>query len=145
MSVYLPTLWSSIGSDAFDRQIDRMFDEALGAAGSASHAWSPSCDAWEDGDGFTVEVALPGWDPKDVTVEVHDQVLAIKGTRKDEEQRAGTHHLREIGHGPFMRLFKLPNSVDYDKATATQKNGLLVINFPKREEAKVRQITIEGQ
>ena len=144
MSAYLPAVWSSIGSDTFDRQIDRIFDDAVRAMATDAPGWGPACDAWEDRDGFYVEVALPGWEPKDVTLEVNNQILAIKGARKEETAREITYHLHEIGRQPFVRLFKLPASVDHEKANATQKNGLLAISFPKKEEAKVRQILIEG-
>jgi HSP20 family protein len=43
-----------------------------------------------------------------------------------------------------MRVFKLPTFVDSQQASATQKNGLLTVTFPKREEAKSRRIMIEG-
>ena len=144
MTAYLPTLWSSLGTDTFDRQIDRIFDDAVRGSAPDAPAWIPPCNAWEDGEGFYVQVALPGWEPKDVTVEVNNQMLMIKGGRREDSGGKATYYLREIWHQPFVRMFKLPASVDHDKATATQKSGLLAIAFPKKEEAKVRQILIEG-
>jgi HSP20 family protein len=38
----------------------------------------------------------------------------------------------------------LPTFVDHEKASATHKNGILTVTFPKREEAKPRRIMIEG-
>ena len=144
MSAYLPTMWSAMGSDAFNRQIDRIFEEAVHSMSTDVATWAPPCNAWEDGDGFYVQVALPGWDPKDVALEVNNQALAIKGMRTDKSDTTGTYHLREIQQRPFVRLFRLPASVDHEKGSATHKNGLLTITFPKREEAKVRQILIQG-
>ncbi len=144
MSTYLPTVISSIGSDTFDRQIDRVLDEALRAFGASEASWAPACNAWEDDDGFYVQMALPGWEPKDITLEVDKQVLTVKGERKDRTAVPEKVHLREIADGPFVRRFRLPSFVDHDKAAATQKHGLLTISFPKREEAKCRRIMIEG-
>jgi len=79
MSTYLPAVFSTVRTDVFDRQIDRMFDEALRTFGTAEEAWVPACNAWEDSNGFYVQMALPGWEPKDVTLEVNDQVLSVKG------------------------------------------------------------------
>ena len=144
MSSYVPTVVSSISPDLFNRQIDRMFDEALRAFGTSGQAWAPACNAWEDGAGFYVEVALPGWETKDISLEIDNQVLTVKGERGAEHAPEGTYHLREIAGGRFARLFKLPTFVDQDKASATHKNGLLTVSFPKREEAKCRRIMIEG-
>jgi HSP20 family protein len=145
MTSYVPTVMSSIRQDAFDRQIDRMLDDALRAFGTGDQTWTPACNAWEDGNGFYVQVALPGWESKDISLEVNNQVLTVKGERKEEPAQAERYHLQEIGSGPFVRAFKLPTFVDHDKASATQKSGLLTIAFPKREEAKCRRILIEGQ
>jgi HSP20 family protein len=89
-------------------------------------------------------MALPGWDQKDIAVEVNNQVLAVKGKRSLEPSATQRFHFREIVDGQFTRLFRLPSFVDHDKASATHKQGLLTISFPKREEAKCRRIVIEG-
>jgi HSP20 family protein len=148
MRTYLPAVLSSVGSDVFERQIDRMFDEALRAPGTADQGWMPPCNVWEDGNGFYIEVALPGWDPKDITLEIENienPVVTVKGERKDEGRSEGSYHVQEIDSGRFTRAFTLPTSVDPDKASATHKHGMLTITFPKREEAKCRQILIEQQ
>ncbi|MCC6967596.1 MAG: Hsp20 family protein [Nitrospira sp.] len=43
-----------------------------------------------------------------------------------------------------MRIFRLPTYIDSENASAVQKKGLLIVTFPKREEAKSRRIMIEG-
>ncbi len=144
MSTYLPAVFSTVRTDGFDRQIDRMFDEALRTFGTAERAWVPPCNAWQDSNGFYVQMALPGWEPKDVTLKVNDQVLSVKGEKTEESSDSRKHLMREIADGRFVRIFKLPTIVDHDKASAIYKNGLLTISFPKREEAKCRRIVIEG-
>ncbi len=89
-------------------------------------------------------MALPGWEPNDITLEVDNQVLTVKGERNVQLKDSEKYHLREIADGQFTRLFRLPSFVEHDKATATHKHGLLTISFPKREEAKCRRIMIEG-
>lgn len=145
MSTVVPTIISTVKTDVFDRELDRLFDDALRVFGASAQTWAPASNAWEDEHGFTVEVALPGWDPKDIALEVEHQVLTVKGDRKNEPAASATYHLREIPGGRFTRLFRLPNFVDQECAAAVHKNGLLTITFPKREEAKPRRIMIEGQ
>lgn len=143
MSTYLPAVFSTVRPDTFDHQIDRMFEDALRAFGTEA-VWVPACDVWEDSNGFYVQMALPGWEPKDVTLEVNNQMLSVKGERTEETSGPRKHLTREIADGRFARIFKLPTTVDHDKASANYKNGLLTISFPKREEAKPRRIVIEG-
>lgn len=143
MSSYLPGVVSAFGADAFDRQIDGLLDEALRTFGRPGSAWAPACNAWEDDDGFYVQIALPGWEPKDISLQVDNQVLTVKGERKDDVAVPQKYHLHEIADGRFTRLFSLPTFIDHDKASATHKNGMLTIAFPKREEARCRRIVIE--
>lgn len=144
MNSYVPNVVSSIRTDGFDQQIDRLLDEALRAFGAANNQWAPACNVWENENGFYLQLALPGWEPKDITLEVTNQVLTVKGERAVEISESQKYHLHEIADGPFSRLFRLPTFVDQSKASATHKHGLLTISFPKREEAKPRQIMIEG-
>jgi HSP20 family protein len=144
MSTYLPAVFSTVRPDAFDRQIDQMFEEALSAFGTAEGAWVPACNAWEDSNAFYIQMALPGWESSDVALEVSDNMLCVKGQRTKETTSSRKHLMREIADGGFVRIFKLPASVNQDKASASSKNGLLTISFPKRDEAKPRRIMIEG-
>ena len=144
MTSYHAALVAPIEQDSFDRQIDRLLEDAVSAFGVSGIAWAPASDAWEDDNGFYVQVALPGWEPQDVTLEVAKHVLSIKDERKEQSDSARTVHVKEIGDGRFIRLVRLPTYIDSEKASAVQKNGLLTVTFPKREEAKSRRIMIEG-
>lgn len=143
MTHYLPSVISTIRTDAFDRQVDRLFNEALRAFDAGDQTWGPASNAWEDDNGFYIQMALPGWEPRDISLEVDNQILTVKGKWSAELQNSEKFHLREIATGPFTRLFRLPSFVEHDKASATHKHGLLTITFPKREEAKCRRIMID--
>ncbi len=145
MTSYRAALMNPIGQDSFDRKIDRLLEEAVSAFGVNGSTWTPASNAWEDDNGFYLQLALPGWDPQEVSLELTNQILSIKGERKEESGPSHSFHLQEIGDGRFMRLFRLPTYIDQDKVSAVQKNGLLTVSFPKREEAKSRRIVIEGQ
>jgi HSP20 family protein len=128
--------------DALNHQIDRLFDEASGECGTSGDHWVPACNVREDENGFYVQVALPGWEPNQVTLEVKDKMLSVMGERSGEDR--GQYLMREIPDGSFYRVFNLPASLDSGKARATHANGLLSISIPKREEAKARRILIEA-
>jgi HSP20 family protein len=128
--------------DALNQQIDRLFNEALGECGTGGDHWVPASNVRENENGFYVQVALPGWEPNQITLEIKDKILTVTGQRSAED--TGHYHVREIPEGSFCRRFTLPASIDHEKARAVHANGLLEISFPKREEAKARRILIEA-
>ena len=144
MSSSGPGTMSAFRQETFDRQMDRVLDEALRAFGTSDRTWTPACNVWEDENGFYVQVALPGWETNQIALEVNNQMLAVKGERQGERLDNGRYHLQEIGGTRFARTFRLPAFVDQEKASATHKHGLLTISVPKREEAKRRRIQIDG-
>ncbi len=55
----LPVLFSSRSAES---QIDRLLDDAIHSANGWSQSWSPACNVFENKEGFTVQMALPGLD-----------------------------------------------------------------------------------
>ncbi len=103
----------------------------------------PAMDVYEDKDNVVVETPLTGIDPKNVKVEIEDNILKISGTseRKSEVDEKN-YYRREIRTGHFYRSVALPKAVDADKANAAYENGLLKITVPKKEEAKPKSISV---
>lgn len=123
--------------------VDKFLDEALRTVNGAT-SWGPACNSYEDERSFWIQAALPGMDRKNIDISVEDQVLTIKGERKEEEAPSKrTYFLREMNRGSFVRSFKLPATADQSKVAATYKDGVLTVELPKREETKPRRITIE--
>jgi HSP20 family protein len=81
---------------------------------------------------------------EDISVEVTDGVLSIKGERKHEaESKEGKSYRVERSYGSFLRSFTLPADVDAAKVSASYKNGVLEVSLPKVAEAKAKQIKVE--
>ena len=70
--------------------------------------------------------------------------LTIKGERKTPSFDQGGWHRRERGYGRFNRTLELPTDVESDKVEAHFKHGVLLIELPKREEAKPRRIEVKA-
>lgn len=106
-------------------------------------AWLPPVDIAEDKDRIVLTAELPGFDEKQIEIQMEGGVLTLRGERKLEEEKEGrSFHRVERSYGQFVRSFTLPNNVDRDSIKASFHNGLLEIAMPKREEAKPRQIRI---
>jgi HSP20 family molecular chaperone IbpA len=78
---------------------------------------------------YVLRAEMPGIDPdKDVTVSVEEDVLTIRGERREEEK--DKQH-REFHYGSFTRSITLPKGVDADEITATYTDGVLEVRVPK--------------
>lgn len=108
------------------------------------HEWFPDVDIVEEADHILVRADLPGMKQEEISVEVADNALTIKGERKHEsETKAGKTHHAERSYGSFLRSFTLPAGVDAATVAAVYKNGVLEVRVPKLAEAKTKEIKVE--
>jgi len=88
---------------------------------------------------FRIEVAAPGMDRKNFRVDLDKDILTISAEHKElDEEKNENYVRREFGFSSFKRTFTLPEMVDAEKIKASHKDGILTINIPKKEEAKVK-------
>jgi len=112
---------------------------------NAAAAWRPAADVHETAERYAISFELPGTDKEDVSVEVHDNVLTVKGEKKATEVAEGErHHHIERVYGSFTRAFTLPNDVEGDAVKATFRNGVLTVEIPKAEEQKPKVVQIDA-
>jgi HSP20 family protein len=105
---------------------------------------SPAVDLAEDEKSYIVTVELPGVKKDDVTVEIQDDVLTIRGEKKSErEEKKDRSHWVERTYGSFSRAFTLPPTAVTESLKANFSDGVLTVEIPKKEAAKARQISIK--
>jgi HSP20 family protein len=132
------------------RRLNSVLDEAFGnwpfqpeGSGSITSAWNPACDVFEDGDSVKIVAELPGVKPEDVKLSLENNVLTIRGEKKQEaEERNERVHRYERSYGSFERAFMLPSTVDGEKVSADYRNGILTVVVPKAERARPREIPV---
>ncbi|RMG04186.1 MAG: Hsp20/alpha crystallin family protein [Nitrospirae bacterium] len=121
--------------DDFDRMFDRFFSDFAVEPLSARTGFSPRIDFKEEEDRYSLIAELPGLDEKDVEVTLHDDLLTIRGEKREEkEDRSGSYYFAERRYGSFERTIPLPAEVDAEKVKAHFKNGLLTVELPKSEK-----------
>ena len=126
----------------FDQMIDR-FGGGMADDGNTS-TWLPMVDIVENESDYIVKVELPGVNKNDVKIIVQNDILTIRGEKKQEVEKKGDNfHRMERSYGSFQRSFTLPTSVKSDKIEAAYDNGVLVVNLPKVEEAKPKEIEVK--
>jgi HSP20 family protein len=126
-------------------EMNRFFDEFFGEgrAELAEGAWMPSVDVSETDTEMKVRAELPGMTQDDIELNLQDNVLTLKGEKKQEKKEGKEdYHRMECCYGSFTRSFTLPASVEQDKVQASFKDGILEITLPKSEETKPKKISI---
>ncbi len=129
-------------------RINRIFNEAFADSKDfedevSMSTWRPVVDIFDTDNAIVIKAELPGIKKNDVSVDVKDNVLTIKGERSlTKEIKEENYYRKERSFGKFQRSFTLPEAIDPAGIKANFKNGVLEIEVPKAEEKKPKQISI---
>lgn len=124
-------------------EVDRMFDDfparwpALHLAPRfASFMPMPAVEMTETDESYKVSVEVPGIEPGDIQLEVEDDMLVLKGEKKEEREEKERDYTRsERSYGAFERRISLPQDAVVDDISANTVNGVLKIAIPRNQEA----------
>ncbi len=142
------TRWNPFrGLVSVPQEVDRLFDDFFGRfpveLNGGAGTWSPAVDVSEDKDNIYFTVEIPGMSKEDVKITLQDNILTIRGEKKQEmEKKDAKYHRLERSYGSFTRSFSLPTGVVPDKIKAQYKDGLLKVTLPKAEQVKPKEIPI---
>jgi len=106
--------------------------------------WNPESDLVEKDGKFEVQMAVPGFEVKDMQVAATPDALIVRAeaTHKHEQDK-GNVYFCEFGEKELFRRFDLPRPIDVDKVTANLDKGVLHITAAQitaaKEEAKPRE------
>lgn len=126
--------------DAMERRMRRALDD-MGIVPAAL----PAADVYETPTAYVFELEVPGFDQKELTVEVIDHTLAIKGERRAvKEEKGKNYRLHERLADAFERRFHLPAEADATSLAADFANGVLVVRAPKATETKPQKVAIKA-
>jgi HSP20 family protein len=128
-------------------RMNRLFNDAgrgwKGDEPTATTTWSPAVDIFETEGEIVVKAELPGVERKDITLNLENNILTVRGERRfEKETKEENYHRIERAYGGFSRSFSIPATVDEEKIRADYKDGVLKIALPKKEQAKAKQIRI---
>lgn len=96
----------------------------------------PSVNILNHEKNFEIEVATPGFNKEDFSIELNKNVLKISTSHSEEiNDKPGNYTRREFHYGSFVRNFTLPELADTNKISAEYTNGILRLTIPKMEAA----------
>lgn len=103
------------------------------------------CDIYEKDNKYYIELDAPGFDKKDINIEVKDGYLTVKAHKKEESKDEKKNYIRkERYYGEYSRSFAL-GDVDIENIDAKFDKGLLTITIPKQEVVEnKKKIEIKG-
>lgn len=98
-------------------------------------------DIYDDASHIVIQTTVAGVKPEDIDISLQEETLTIRGSRRRaSEVKDADFYYRELYWGVFSRSIILPEEVDFQKAEAAMKNGLLTVKLPKKDkgEKKIR-------
>ena len=140
-------LFQSMFSDPFFRdpfsrlaELDRWFGDFSPAR------FQPTVDVVDEETCVGVTAELPGMSKDDIKLQIENDVLFIRGEKKNESQKTEQGVFRgERYYGYFQRAVPLPSDVDHDKAEAEFDKGVLVVRLPKVPGGdKAKTVAVKG-
>ena len=126
--------------DLFPRKVylDDFFDEFL----STKKDVNMKCDIYEKESNYHIEMDIPGFEKKDISIEIKDGYLTIsasKNIKENKEDETINYIRRERVYGKYERTFYV-GDMDQDKINAEFKNGTLKIIVPKKENVNDKKV-----
>jgi HSP20 family protein len=150
-----PSYWRREASSALEvlqHELNRLLEEYIqpsrfrAAESSPTDpdptTWNPASDIYETPDEMIVVIEVPGVDPATIDLSIVGNVMLVRGVKEPGNLPEPVVVVRERRFGPFVRQLTLPNEVDFDRAHAEAKEGVLIIRLPKPSAAQPRTIPI---
>lgn len=111
--------------------LDDFFDDFLANSNSEKNAMK--CDIYEKGGDYHIEMDVPGFDKKDISINVDNGYLTITAEKQNEEKDEEKNYIRrERSYGKYERSFYL-GDLETDDIKAEFNNGMLKLTVPKKE------------
>jgi HSP20 family protein len=125
--------WPSLVEEFFNGEVFPKFFDA------DTQNSIPAVNIVENKDEYRIDVAAPGLDKEDFKINLENNVLTVSSEKEEKREEKDNKYMRkEFSYYSFHRSFTLPMTVDSEKIKATQKDGILQILIPKKEEARVK-------
>lgn len=112
--------------------------------GQLEKLWALAVDIHDTKDAIVFKADIPGLTKDQIDVAVDNNVLTIRGEKKEEKDEKKKDIVRsERFYGAFQRSFTLPQGIDSTKVNAIYKDGVLEVTIPKKEEAITKLIKVD--
>lgn len=127
--------------------MDRLFEDSFISPrfGNMLNGRGTSTNLYETGDGFALQVPMPGVNPGDVEINVQQDTVTLKWQTRVTIPEGATVHFNGFQSGEYQQSFTLPSPINADRAEAHYNDGILSLTLPKAEHAKARTIKVNAK
>ena len=101
---------------------------------------TPRASVTEIGDGYMLEIEMPGVKKEGLEISVENNELTVIGRRSLSIEGTPIH--RESRAENYRRAFELDPSINTGKIVAKMDQGVVIFTLPKAEEVKPRKIVV---
>lgn len=122
--------------------MDRALEESLAEKTPNEREMLLAVDVISDADAFTINSFVPGLEADDLSIEILNNTLSIRGEFKNLAEGEVKFMTSELPTGRFGRIVTFPVDVDASRVEANIKNGILSLRIPKAEVLRPKTIKI---
>lgn len=122
--------------------LDDIFDDVSRFAKSTMDIRTMKCDVYEENGRYFVEMDVPGYEKKDISIECDDGVLTITAEKSNDfhkENESKKYIRRERVYGKITRSFSFAD-IDEENISADFRNGILTVVIPKSQRQESKRI-----
>jgi HSP20 family protein len=133
--------------NVFENEMNRLFHKFFGNDLAVAHSnVFPPVNIYQDKANIYLTAELPGMETSDVTIDIEQDSIQIRGERKIENEGENLcYHRREREGGTFSRKLTFKNKIDTNKVSAGLKDGILKITMPKAQESQPKKIVVKTE
>jgi HSP20 family molecular chaperone IbpA len=104
----------------------------------------PPADVFEDNDGITLQLDMPGVSKERLSVHTDKNTLTVEGDVQIAMGQGMDALYAEVHSTHYRRSFTLSGELEPEKTEANLKNGVLTLRIPKRSELRPRRIDVRA-
>lgn len=124
--------------------MEEEWERLLGIKPEEMKPFVPSTNVSETEQEYEVTMELPGLKPEEISVEMKEGHLLVRGEKSSEKEEKGkTFHRIERHHGKFQRMIPLELPVKEEEIEAKLEEGVLRIVAPKAEVARPKHVEVK--
>lgn len=143
MKFIVPTRNSYSARENFFNSFDNVFNDFFETP--LQQGYSLDCDVQESDKYILMTFDLPGFEEKNINIEVKKSQLLISGERKREEHESLKSRYQGRSYGSFLKRFDLPESIDGENIEADYTQGVLKLLLPKKEDEQPKKIEVQSK
>jgi HSP20 family molecular chaperone IbpA len=134
----------SDGQNIATRAAGERQDQENSLGRTAGVVLRPPADVFEDANGITLYLDMPGVSKEHLSVKTDSNALTVEGDIKISTQQGMEALYAEVHSTHYRRSFTLSGELEPDKTEASLKDGVLTLRIPKRSELRPRRIEVRA-